>query len=137
MMVSSPYLATAHADPCGTSPLFLSSPMNCHDLVVCSLRPRFGNTDSTPGYSETWTQRWHGWQIDEMAFHVSTEKETKGGVKKKKKKKVQWRLTGDLGCLGRLHVGGESVDAAGVRVGDGLACLLPAATRTYVHFFLA
>ena len=51
MMVSSPYLAFSQADQCGTSPP-LSSPMNCHDLVVCSLRPLFGNTDTTPGYPE-------------------------------------------------------------------------------------
>ena len=54
MMVSSPYLAVAQADHGGTSPS-LSSLRNCHDLVVCSLRPRFGNTDTTPGYSETHT----------------------------------------------------------------------------------
>jgi hypothetical protein len=51
MMVSSPYLAFSQADHCGTSPS-LSSPMNCHDLVVCSLRPLFGNTDTTPGYPD-------------------------------------------------------------------------------------
>jgi hypothetical protein len=62
MMASSPYLATSHADPCGTSPLALSSPMNCQDLVVCSLRPLLGNTDNTPGYSGTGTQA-HGWHL--------------------------------------------------------------------------
>jgi hypothetical protein len=60
MMVSSPYLAVSHADHGGTSPP-LSSPMNCHDLVVCSFRPLLGNTDTTPGNSEimrdTFTRR--------------------------------------------------------------------------------
>ena len=51
MMVSSPYLAFSQADHCGTSPA-LSSPMNSHVLVVCSLRPLLGNTDTTPGYPE-------------------------------------------------------------------------------------
>jgi hypothetical protein len=37
------------------------------------------------------------------------------------------RLTGDLGGVAGLEVGGEAIDVLGVRVENGLARLLPAA----------
>jgi len=48
MMVSAPNLAFRHTAPRGTPP-GPARPRNCHDRVVCSLRPRLGNTEITPG----------------------------------------------------------------------------------------
>uniref|UniRef100_A0A0A9DTK3 Uncharacterized protein n=1 Tax=Arundo donax TaxID=35708 RepID=A0A0A9DTK3_ARUDO len=49
MMVSSPNLAFRHGEPRGTTPPGPERPRNCHDRVVCSFRPLFGKTDTTPG----------------------------------------------------------------------------------------
>jgi hypothetical protein len=48
MMVSAPKRAFRHAAPRGAPP-GPASLRNCHDRVVCSWRPRLGNTDTTPG----------------------------------------------------------------------------------------
>jgi hypothetical protein len=40
-----------------------------------------------------------------------------------------WGLTGDLGGRAGIEVSGEAIDVLGVRVEDGLASLLPAATH--------
>lgn len=50
MMVSSPNLAFFQAAPVGAPPT-PARPRNCHERVVCSLWPLFGNTDTTPGFS--------------------------------------------------------------------------------------
>jgi hypothetical protein len=51
-MTFSPNFAWLQIDNFGTLP-FLSNPRKSHDLVVCNLRPLFGNTDIAFGCSET------------------------------------------------------------------------------------
>mgnify|MGYP003702482243 CR=1 FL=1 len=124
-MVSSPNLAFFQAAPVGAPPT-PARPRNCHERVVCSLWPLFGNTDTTPGFSARRRRRHRRRRRRVKEELVSLSLANMRPSSSATAAKVEY-LTGDLGGGGGVEVGREAVDVARVRVEDGLPRLLLAA----------
>jgi hypothetical protein len=116
MMVSAPNLAFFHAPPWGTPP-GPASPRNCHDRVVCRLRPRLGNTEITPGCP--------GQRRSGTSRKLLVSSFVDGRVMMKMRDGTKKRRSPDGGEEGRLHSLAISAAAAASRLAaKPLMCLV-------------
>lgn len=112
-MVSSPNLALLHDELVSVRPV-LWSPINSHDLVVCSFLALFKNTDITSGFSELGSK---------VRYQINAHEPQIKPPIKIEKKKHSLLLTSYLSSFRIIKCCSKAIDMSCIRVDDCFLCL--------------